>query len=328
MLVNGLSRTYNGRECRAKFCKRRTVIDYPIGAVTRMTGIPLDTLRAWERRHGVVRPRRSARGRLYSESQIRRLLLLRTAVDRGYAIGQLAGMGDSHLRKVLDTATALSEARPEEKSPSPAAHLRPILEAVDQYDYAKADRELGRLAVAVGGPRDLVHRVALPLMRTVGAEWHEGKMSIAQEHMTSSLLCSLLSAFIRSQANTKPPARVLFATPSNEHHGFPNLAGALLASAGGLGVIHLGTDVPAGDIVVAARKSGADAVLLSVSSTLTPETVQQCRHLSKNLREKVVLWLGSPQELHAENLLNGTRFRFLNDFLQLEQQLAGLGATF
>ncbi|MCX6620756.1 MAG: MerR family transcriptional regulator, partial [Acidobacteria bacterium] len=57
---------------------------YPIRAVAKLTGIPVDTLRAWERRYRAVTPDRSARGRLYSDAEVRRLLLLRTAVDGGH----------------------------------------------------------------------------------------------------------------------------------------------------------------------------------------------------------------------------------------------------
>ncbi|MBM3698005.1 MAG: MerR family DNA-binding transcriptional regulator, partial [Actinobacteria bacterium] len=33
-----------------------------IGSLARRTGVPVDTLRAWERRYGVLRPTRTAGG--------------------------------------------------------------------------------------------------------------------------------------------------------------------------------------------------------------------------------------------------------------------------
>jgi DNA-binding transcriptional MerR regulator len=56
---------------------------HPISAVAKLTGIPLDTLRAWERRYRTVIPKRAGRGRVYSEEQIQKLLLLRRAVEQG-----------------------------------------------------------------------------------------------------------------------------------------------------------------------------------------------------------------------------------------------------
>src|SRR5580700_7640026 len=66
--------------------------EYPIRVVSRMTGISVDTLRAWERRYHVVTPDRSPRGRLYNESHVQRFLQLRDAVASGYAIGQVAAL--------------------------------------------------------------------------------------------------------------------------------------------------------------------------------------------------------------------------------------------
>jgi hypothetical protein len=65
----------------------------------------------------------------------------------------------------------------------------------------------------------------------------------------------------------------LLATPANERHAFPTLAAAMIVAAGGLGVIYLGTDLPAADIVLAARKSEADVVLLSLSSVPNSEVL-------------------------------------------------------
>ena len=55
----------------------KTPSRYPIRAVSRLTGIGIDTLRAWERRHDAVTPVRDERGRMYSDADVARLRLLR-----------------------------------------------------------------------------------------------------------------------------------------------------------------------------------------------------------------------------------------------------------
>lgn len=66
---------------------------YRIGAVSRLTGISVDTLRIWERRYRVVKPQRSEGGsRLYGEADIDRLVLIKRLVDAGHAIGTVAGL--------------------------------------------------------------------------------------------------------------------------------------------------------------------------------------------------------------------------------------------
>jgi DNA-binding transcriptional MerR regulator len=85
---------------------------YPILAVSRLTGIGIDTLRAWERRHQAVTPVRDDRGRMYTNADIARLRLLRGAVEHGHSIGRLAGLTDAELRNLAvagEDATAVSE---------------------------------------------------------------------------------------------------------------------------------------------------------------------------------------------------------------------------
>lgn len=71
---------------------------FKIGAVSRITNIPVDTLRIWERRYSVVVPFRSENSdRLYKTEDINRLTLLKMLVDRGHAIGTVAKLENKDL---------------------------------------------------------------------------------------------------------------------------------------------------------------------------------------------------------------------------------------
>ena len=57
---------------------------YSIGAVARMLGLSVQTLRAWEDRYGQVVPARSSGGRrLYSRDQVDQLSFVREQIERG-----------------------------------------------------------------------------------------------------------------------------------------------------------------------------------------------------------------------------------------------------
>jgi len=301
---------------------------YPISAVAKLTGIPLDTLRAWERRYRTVIPKRAARRRLYSEEQIQKLMLLRRAVEQGHSIGQVAGLGDRQLRELLERSSSIAAGESASKAPDSNQILSPVLRALDRFDYAVTDREINRLAAAMGSPRNFVHQVALPLMRRIGELWHEGKYSIAQEHLLTNLLSALLASLVRTYAPSNPPARVLLATPRNERHAFPTLAAAMLTVAGGLGAIYLGTDLPAADIVLAARKSEADIILLSLSSTPSAEILDDLSYIARKVPRSSALWLGGAPELGLDQITAGSRWLLLQDFAALEHQLAARGARF
>jgi PAS domain-containing protein len=60
-------------------------------AVSRRTGVPVATLRTWQRRYGFLRPIRSAGGvRLYGEADVERVIKLRRLMDRGMRAGAAA----------------------------------------------------------------------------------------------------------------------------------------------------------------------------------------------------------------------------------------------
>lgn len=76
---------------------------YRIGAVSRLTGIPVPTIRMWERRYQMIVPSRSDVGaRLYSAHEVERLSLLKAAVDAGHAIGTVVFLPDEDIRARLE----------------------------------------------------------------------------------------------------------------------------------------------------------------------------------------------------------------------------------
>jgi DNA-binding transcriptional MerR regulator/methylmalonyl-CoA mutase cobalamin-binding subunit len=227
---------------------------YRIRAVSKLTGIPVDTLRAWERRHGVVAPARDERGRLYSPADVERLRLLRSAVEGGHAIGRVAPLANGELVALL--------AQPATGAPTPVeANLSALQDAVDRLDAAAFRRELSRLA-AILPLRAFCRDVILPFLHRVGDAWHDGQLGVAQEHMASAEIRSLLGALARlHELRDGAPALVL-ATPAGELHEIGTLAAAVVASEAGLRAVYLGPNVPSAEVVSAASRVSAKAVVL------------------------------------------------------------------
>ena len=80
---------------------------YRSGTAARLAGIPVETLRVWERRYGVVGPGLSPRGhRLYATEDVSRLALIKQLVDLGSPIGSIATLPLTSLRQMRDAADA------------------------------------------------------------------------------------------------------------------------------------------------------------------------------------------------------------------------------
>jgi len=84
--------------------------EYKIGAVSKITGIGTETLRAWERRYQAVVPSRSESGdRIYSGEDLSRLFLLKNLSDAGNSIGTIAQLPLHELKAKWENSVQLSE---------------------------------------------------------------------------------------------------------------------------------------------------------------------------------------------------------------------------
>lgn len=287
---------------------------YPIRAVAKITGLSLDTLRAWERRYKAVVPERSDRGRQYGPEHIERLLLLNQLVQKGHAIGGIASRSDEELRGLLTQQPSQRVSAPT----PPVDMLAPILAAIESFDTVRASDELSRLA-AVLSPSDLVYQVAVPLMREVGIRWHNGTLAIAQEHLVSEMLRTLLGSMMRLFRPSNPAMKMVLATPAGESHEFGILAAAMLASLAGVEPVYLGPNLPAREIADAVRRTSAKVVALSIT-VLSETTQDELRALAAAMPEGAELWVGGAgsADLDLSNL--GRKTVWIKDLPALENE--------
>ena len=200
-----------------------------IGDVSRRSGVPPATLRAWERRYRVLRPTRTAGGhRVYSASDLARVRQLLTLVDSGLAVSvaadRLSSGGDEH---VGDEGDGLIEV---------------IWEAVDRFD----EREVGALlAEAEAGlaVESFLDNVVAPLLRRLGANWRDSPRNVAREHFTSTLVRSYLVQLLTDNVDRNGPL-VVAAAPAGERHDIGVIMAAVVLASHGWHPIALGAQTP------------------------------------------------------------------------------------
>ena len=304
---------------------REASANYPIRAVARMTGIAIDTLRAWERRHGAVTPVRDDRGRMYTEADIARLRLLRGAVEHGHSIGRVAGLTDAELRHLVATATASSGAVPEVTRPRQLpVDTAALSAALQTFDAIAIDQQISRLA-SVLPPLELLRDVLMPVLDRVGDDWHRGAARIAHEHLMSSTMRNILGSFLRLYSRPEASPRLLFATLAGERHEIGTLGAAMLAAASGLGVAYLGPDLPAREILDSVRPAGAQVLVLGLTATSAAKTTQrELRTIAGDLPKDVELWAGGRGAARHESIIT-PRGVVLADYAAYQQQLIRIG---
>lgn len=284
---------------------------YKIGVVSKLTGISIDRLRAWERRYAAVVPKRGERSRGYEQADIDRLILLRRAVDRGHAISSVANLPDPEIRSLLgddlDPAAASS-----------TSLIHPLLATLEEYDYGSLRDQLARIA-AVLPPHLIVNQVVLPLMHEVGERWHREELTVAQEHMITGLVQHLLGTLMGLHRPAGHAVKLVFTTLEGEQHVLGILAAAMLAAGSGLSPIYLGASLPVKEIIQVVKRSRAKVLVLQVIRGDVP-VAEPLRMLAENLPTDVEIWLGGNLESPHERAI------VLKDFDALEQHYRRLSA--
>ena len=132
---------------------------YPIREVSRLTGVNAVTLRAWQRRYGLVQPARTDKGhRLYSEQDIRQIGEILSWLERGVSIGQVKGL--------------LSEPQSQPVSDHWQQTLEQFSQALLAFNQRKVEAELNDLLASY--PFELVRsRVLQPLVERLLGLWRE-----------------------------------------------------------------------------------------------------------------------------------------------------------
>lgn len=294
---------------------------YSIKAVAQATGLTVETLRAWERRYGVVAPNRDAGGRrVYRPEDVLRLRRLREATERGHPIGRLAELSDDGL------ATLLSDDSDRRSRATTNAFVERILEAAQRFRTAECEQAL-TLAIAMLPPSQLVSGVLQPLLREVGDRWHRGEFAISQERLVSTVVRRHVGLMLDAYDRSARRAPIVFATLPGERHELGLLTSALMCASRGFKTHYLGPDLPPGEIARFAREVDAAVVALSVVlQERMPEVPAQLAELAAGLPERTGIWLGgyAARALPRDPL--PPRCVVLADGAELEQRLEMLPA--
>jgi DNA-binding transcriptional MerR regulator/methylmalonyl-CoA mutase cobalamin-binding subunit len=225
------------------------------------------TLRAWERRYGLLEPVRKTSGhRLYSQAQIDLITRVVGLLDRGMRIGDVK----AHL--------AADDASETPDRPIADSHWRRLMDrmiaGVVQFDEDALESTYSE-ALAVYPISTVTERLLTPLLRELGRRWEDGEGSVAEEHFFGCYLRNKLGA--RFHHRTKPTAgpRLLLACLPGDRHETGLLLFALAANDAGFRTILLGADLPLSELPAAARKTGADGIVLSGLVTTDPRELDR-----------------------------------------------------
>lgn len=250
---------------------------YRIHRFSKLTGLSTHVIRAWERRYGLVSPARGTnRYRLYTDEDVVLFRYLKSQVDQGMAIGELAEIGREKLKEQAQRMFVETQHEP----PPSDRLVSELAQALQENDRAVFERKLNG-ALAVIPFEEALHRFLLPLQVYVGQLWHDEKLGVAQEHYASNQIKQkIFSAMNQFRTSDEGPL-VVIACPSNEWHEIAAMTAAYVCRARGCRVHYLGANLPIPELATYCDRIRPTCVLLSV--TVTCGTTDDAHRLVQEL---------------------------------------------
>lgn len=226
---------------------------FPIRTIAALTGVHAVTLRAWERRYGLIKPIRTAKGhRLYTQDHIDLIHRVVGLLERGIPVGQA--------RHLLETPSA---GKPASSDPWLEACQR-LVAAISRFDEDGLENIYSEALSLY--PSDLVNRKLLvPVLAELGRRWETTEGSVAEEHFFGVYLRNKLGARFHHRRRGNRGPKLLAACLPGEQHEVGLLLFALAAHDRGFQLSLLGANMPLEDLPIAAKRAHAEAIVLSGS---------------------------------------------------------------
>ncbi len=243
---------------------------YRIKAVAELTGLTTHAIRKWEKRYNLFAPLRAENGyRVYSDQDLQLLMYVKTQVDAGKSIRQLAALGTD----VLLEAIASDPLDVSEIPESWREGALTVVQAARRMDQMQVERVLQQSLRDVGMD-EACDQFFFPLLRSIGDLWHQGKLTLTSEHLVSQTTRRLLAESILAQKKTKTgPTAVVGCLPKDFHDiGAMTASGILQRS--GWRTFYLGPDVDIELIHFSCMKRQSKLVILACIVEQTPEDMK------------------------------------------------------
>lgn len=267
--------------------------------------------------------------------------MLHRLVDRGHSISSVANLTDPQLadlllKQVEESPHISHRATEDDHRPAPSGQVSEnidrLIRAIHEFKMELMDAELTR-ARSLFSSRQLILEVLTRVMPEVGQRVAGGHWSIAQEHAFSAILRDHLGQVLRSllapQGNDYATGKkeghgVLFATPEGDLHEFGILMSAILASSRrGINVKYIGPNLPASDLVLAARRLETKVILLGATDSPDAHRKITLRtyidQIDRKLGPDVEIWVGGTETAYLSNYRTAHKLVPIHSLLELDK---------
>lgn len=225
------------------------IMSFTIRDMENLSGIKAHTIRIWEQRYAVSKPKRTTTNiRYYTNEELKFFLNIALLNKYGVKISRIYKMTE---QDIADKVIAFTQ--PEAKQERLIHEL--IMEMIN-LDMVRFESILDNYILTAGIERTILDCV-YPFLERIGVLWLTNNINPAQEHLVSNLIRQKILVGMESLKGL-PQAKktICLFLPEGEYHELGLLFMAYLFKSRGNTIVYLGASIPLKDVefVVSVKK--------------------------------------------------------------------------
>lgn len=286
--------------------------EYTIRDLERLSGVKAHTIRIWEQRYGLLKPKRTDTNiRRYDDEELKLLLNVSDMLKYGGKISKLSAMEPAEIARQLDSVIpAITD-----KNEYCAAHVTKLILAMVELDEALFEKVLGHTTIKYGFQCTMVNLI-LPFLTRVGIMWQTGEINVAQEHFISNMVRQkLIVAIDGLSIPPRDAERYILFLPNAELHELGLLFAKYILKEKGKNVLYLGQSVPLEDLFGATETYKPHNLFTFITSPDSKDNIKDyIDSLHKRFPDYKIFIAGSQINYHQfEDFKNITFLRTVQD---------------
>lgn len=235
----------------------KSKLGYSIKDIEQLTGIKAHTIRIWEKRYNIVKPKRTHSNiRYYDDDDLKRLLVISMLNKHGNKISVLAKLSNDELNEKLNFISS--------NSTDFQNQINSLLLLVNQLDQVGIEHQINNF-ILQHGFEITIKDIIFPLLNKIGILWQTGALSPVEEHFVSNIIRQKLIVAIDNEVirEHKTDRRFLLFSPKDELHELPILFTLYLLKKKSIQNVYLGVNTPIESVIKLVEKRNFTDIVIS-----------------------------------------------------------------
>lgn len=263
------------------------MVGYSIKDLENLSGLKAHTLRIWEKRYGIINPRRTETNiRYYEDEDLQKVLNISLLNRKGYKISKIAGMSGEELKKKVAELTEVGSEFQDQ--------LDSMMMSVFDLNESKFNIILDH-QIQANGFEHTMNDIVYPLLDKLSTMWIAGSIKGVHESFVINIIKRKIIVAIDKlrKTETKPDFRFLIYLPENESHELSLLFLHFILKKYGAEVLNLGSNVSLIDVLEAQAIFNASHIFTIFNDSFSESPLQPyLNQLAQNCPDTHVLISG------------------------------------